>query len=51
MEVSLELPENHSGLRVRIDPNGEIKLFDVNDNEVKPTKSTRSVFEKKTAKK
>lgn len=50
MEVSLELPENHSGLRVRIDPNGEIKLFDVNDNEVKPTKSTRSVFEKKPQK-
>ena len=50
MEVSLKLPENHSGLRVGIDSNGEIKLFDVNDNEVKPTKSTRTVFEKKPQK-
>ena len=50
MEVSLKLPENHSGLRARIDSNGEIKLFDVNDNEVKPIKSTRSVFEKKPQK-
>lgn len=50
MEVSLKLPENHSGLRVRIDSNGEIKLFDENDNEVKPAKSTRSVFEKKPQK-
>ena len=47
MVVSLELPENHSGLKLRVEPNGEIKLLDVNDNEVKPTKSTRSVFEKK----
>ena len=47
MVVSLELPENHSGLRLRVGPNGEINLLGVDDNEVKPTKSTRSVFEKK----
>ncbi len=47
MVGSFELPENHSGLRLRVEPNGDIKLIDINDNEVKPTKSTRSVFEKK----
>jgi hypothetical protein len=47
MKLSVDLPENHSGLKLRIESNGAIKLLDSNDNEVKPTKSTRLVFEKK----